>query len=185
MGMTQSWTQGGVLALVGFMGAGKTTVGRELAERLACRFVDLDREIVRAVGQTIPRIFAERGEEHFRHLEARELRRMLARARMSRRTLVLSLGGGAYAQEVIRCELRRKGAVTAYLSAPVEELRRRIGAAEGRPLAADEQRFRALYERRRGFYEQADWMVASGDRSASEVVAQLVERWRARVGGIR
>src|SRR6266581_6371732 len=84
-----------LLVLVGFMGAGKTTVGRELAKFLAWEFVDLDDVIEQAEQRTVHQIFAVEGESHFRQVERRELERVLRESSVNR---VISVGGGAFVQ---------------------------------------------------------------------------------------
>jgi len=141
------------IVLTGFMGSGKTTVGRALAQRLGWQFLDLDAEIERRDGRTVPQVFAESGEAHFRHLETAALAALLGRRRV-----VVALGGGA-PQELSNRLLLEQTPRTAvvYLAAPLETLiarceqdDARTGAA-GRPLLAEaEQRFavrRHLYER--------------------------------------
>ena len=135
------------LALVGFMGAGKSTVGPQLAERLGRRFVDLDAEIERQAGLSIAKLFARRGEAHFRSLETE---RALGSLRASE-PAVISLGGGAVTSPRIREALRER-AFTVLLDVDVEEAWRRVQGGE-RPLARDEAGFRALYEERRPLYD--------------------------------
>jgi shikimate kinase len=141
------------VVLTGFMGSGKTTVGRALAERLGWRFLDLDAEIERRDGRTVPQVFAESGEAHFRHLETAALAALLGQSRV-----VLALGGGAPEELGNRLLLEQTPrTAVVYLAAPLETLLARceqddaLAGAAGRPLLAEaEQRFAArrhLYER--------------------------------------
>ena len=137
------------LVLVGFMGAGKTTIGQAVAERLGRRFVDLDREIERAEGLPVAGLFATRGEAAFRVLERRRALDALRDAAPA----VLSFGGGALGSEQIRDALRER-AVAVLLEVEPDEAWRRVGGTD-RPLAQDEEAFRQLYEERRDVYETA------------------------------
>src|SRR5262245_23576931 len=110
------------IVLIGFMGAGKTTVGRALAKRLGWTFYDLDDVIEQREQQTIPEIFANSGETAFRQAESAALRDLL---QANPGDLILALGGGAFVQRQNRALLEQAGAVTILLEAPLEELRRR------------------------------------------------------------
>jgi 3-dehydroquinate synthetase len=149
------------IALVGFMGAGKTTFGMQAAERLGRRFVDLDREIERELRTTIPEIFAERGEVEFRvHEQAAALETL-----RSGPPAVVALGGGAVTSPMIREALRRH-ALTVYVEVEPDVAWERA-RGQGRPLAQEKAAFRALYEERRPLYRQAADAVA---RSLDDVV---------------
>jgi shikimate kinase/3-dehydroquinate synthase len=146
------------LALIGFMGAGKSRLGAQVAQRLGRPFVDLDREIESASGRTIPELFVAGGEPAFRVLEAEAARRELQRAEPA----VIAFGGGAVETESIVHDLKAR-AVTALVEIEVGEAWRRVGG-RGRPLAADEPSFRALYQRRAPVYrEVADALAANAD----------------------
>jgi len=149
------------LALVGFMGAGKTTLGIQAAERLGRRFVDLDSEIERELRRTIPEIFAERGEVEFRVLEQEAA---LATLRESR-PAVVALGGGAVTSPKIRDALHEH-ALTVYVEVEPDVAWARVQGT-ARPLAQEEGPFRALYEQRRPLYREAADAVA---RSLDDVV---------------
>jgi shikimate kinase / 3-dehydroquinate synthase len=149
------------VALIGFMGAGKSTLGAEIAQQLGRRLVDLDREIARAARQTIPELFEQRGEAEFRVLEAEAAIEALEHERPA----VLALGGGAVETPRIRRALREH-ALTVWIDVDPATAWRRAGG-RGRPLARDEESFRALYQRRRPLYEECSDVKAS---SAEEVV---------------
>jgi shikimate kinase/3-dehydroquinate synthase len=142
------------LALVGFMGAGKSTFGAQAAERLGRRFVDLDRELERSLRQTIPQVFAERGETEFRLLEAEAALETLVNGQPA----VVALGGGAVETEQIRRALREH-AFTVHVEVDPAIAWTRVGGSD-RPLAHDEQSFHALHERRSPLYGEVAQAVA-------------------------
>jgi shikimate kinase / 3-dehydroquinate synthase len=137
------------IALIGFMGAGKTTLGSRVADLIGRQFFDLDREIEKSVRRTIPDLFRREGEAQFRVIEAEETHRTLARERPA----VVALGGGAIETPVIR-EALEKHALTVLIDVEPDTAWDRV-AASARPLAKDREQFRQLYERRRGLYEEA------------------------------
>jgi shikimate kinase len=160
------------VALVGFMGAGKSAVGRELAAALDVPFADSDDLVVAEAG-SIPSIFAERGEEGFRALEARVVTAALREA--AARPCVLALGGGAVLSDAVREALGSLPHVV-WLTAPLEESWARVSAegAASRPLAADEASFRALLAAREPLYRQvATMIVDTGGLAAAAVAAGL------------
>src|SRR5262245_15013490 len=118
--MTSPGARRGNLVLIGFMGSGKTTVGRALAAITGRRFVDLDRLVVRRAGATVARLFRERGERAFRRLEAAAVRALHGRG-----GLVIAAGGGAPVWPETRRALRRAGVVI-WLRVPAAELVRRL-----------------------------------------------------------
>jgi 3-dehydroquinate synthetase/shikimate kinase len=144
------------VALVGFMGAGKTTLGAQVAERLGRRFVDVDRELERSLGQSIPELFEGRGEFEFRALEADVTLRTLRNDRPA----VLALGGGAVETKEIREALGRY-ALTVHVAVDAADAWARVADSD-RPLARDEESFRALHARRQPLYAQAA-DAAAGD----------------------
>ena len=122
-----------MIALTGFMGSGKTTVGKVLADFLGCPFMDLDDLVVKKAGKSIPDIFAQDGEPAFRELEAQVLRKTVAKYAES--TAVLALGGGAVLAPASAALLHEK-TVCIYLRATLDTLLARVeGETSGRPLA--------------------------------------------------
>ena len=160
-----------LLVLIGFMGAGKSTLGRLLAQQLACPLVDLDTEIAGIHG-SIPELFATRGESGFRAIEHHQLDLILPGLR---RPSILALGGGAFLQPANRELLGRHAATTIFLDAPFEVLYARIAdTAPQRPLAADCDRLRALYEQRRPTYLLAHHTVDASAADPGAVLTPLV-----------
>lgn len=158
--------------LVGFMGSGKSTIGRVLAERLGWPFIDLDAEIESAAGRTIPDIFESSGETEFRRLERAALRAHVRTIECGR-PCVLALGGGAIAQPG-NYELIENNGITIWLDCPFEIVRRRVGPAANRPLARDPVTFAALYESRRESYARADFRIpVDSDDPAAAVEAVM------------
>ena len=148
------------LALVGFMGAGKTTFGRDAAVRLGRPFLDLDRAIEERAGKSIPDLFAERGESGFRALEEETVREALAASEPS----VISLGGGAVTSESTRALLGN--AFVVLLDVDVDAAWGRVRLSR-RPLARSEGEFRRLYLEREPLYREVADAVAS---DAADVV---------------
>jgi shikimate kinase len=163
------------VALVGFMGAGKTTVGRELARRLAWRFDDLDDLIQSAEGSTIEQIFQQRGEPGFREIERRILSTTLAGNVSSR---VLALGGGAFVDVENRATLHNARIPAVFLDAPAEELFQRSAQPEiVRPMRQDRGQFGRLYQQRRPEYLKAAICLQTSGKDivtvAEEIIAKL------------
>ena len=168
-----------IVVLTGFMGSGKTTVGRALAELLGWEFADLDNHIEQQEGMTVREIFAQRGEAEFRSVEHSVLRSLLA-ADPSHR--VIALGGGAIVQPENAELIREKQAWTVFLEAPVEEMLQRCGVEDiadpdnSRPLAADRLAFRDLYERRLPHYRRAHLTIETINKSIPEVAQEIADK---------
>lgn len=158
--------------LLGFMGCGKTTVGRLLAQRLAWSFVDVDEEIEQQQGRTIAQIFAEQGEPHFRQVERRLLEDILKRA--EEMPLVVALGGGTFAQPANAELIRAQGGITVWLDCPLAELRRRCRGLSNRPLFRDDHGFEQLHRQRLPFYQQADFRVDADRSDPQQVVEEIL-----------
>jgi shikimate kinase len=161
--------------LVGFMGAGKSSVGRELAVRLGWEFVDLDDRVIAREGRTIADIFRDDGEAAFRQMESRALAEVIEEARNGIST-VIALGGGAYVQPENAQTIRATGFPVVFLDATLDELRRRC-APHGatRPLFQDEERFRQLYESRRTHYLKADLRIDTTAMPVETVAEEVLQ----------
>lgn len=166
--------------LIGMMGAGKTTTGRLLAERLEWPYLDTDDEIERRCGRTVPEIWRDDGEPAFRAEEAR----VLASACASDGPMVISVAGGAVLDPANRALIRAAGLV-AWLRADVATLSSRLGSGSGRPLLARgpaEALARLSAERAPLYSELADLTFDVDRMSPPQVVEAVAEAVEARVG---
>jgi shikimate kinase len=158
--------------LIGFMGCGKSTVGRALAEELGWSFVDLDEEIEKKKQTTISQIFDSEGEEAFRGIETAALRDRVRNVQ-SGRPQVVSLGGGAFLADE-NFELVSNNGVTVWLDCPFSQIERRIAGQTHRPLARDPDKLRQLFDARRGGYSRADYRIEVIDDDARSAVARIL-----------
>ena len=163
----------GTIFLVGFMGSGKTTVGRLLAQRMAWKFADLDALIEEAEGRSIAEIFSTVGESAFRRREQEILRRLILEM-PDAGGRVVALGGGTFAQPLNLQLLESAQAVTIWLECPIELLLMRCALMANRPLFRDEASFRRLYEERLPYYRQATFAVQTGPGDPMKVVHQIL-----------
>ena len=160
-----------MITLTGFMGSGKTTVGKVLADFLGCPFMDLDDLVVKKAGKSIPDIFAQDGEPAFRQLEAQVLRKTVEKYAES--TAVLALGGGAVLAPASAALLREK-TVCIYLRATLDTLLQRLaGETAGRPLADDALDAR-LAEREPIYEETAHVVIDTDGLSPDEVADEII-----------
>ncbi len=158
--------------LVGFMGAGKSSVGRALARRLGWPFEDLDQRIEARAGCPIEEIFRRSGEAAFRRTEHAALRELLAELGSSPR--VVALGGGAFAQAGNVALLKRAGAPAVFLDAAVEELYRRCQEEQvERPLLRDREQFHKLYASRWQSYAKAAQRIDTSGKTIESVAAEV------------
>lgn len=158
--------------LVGFMGAGKSTVGAAVARRLGWRFVDVDAEVEKAEGASIPEIFSASGENAFREMEARVASRALSGS-----DVVVAAGGG-WAAAPGRLSGVPLGTVSVWLEVSAEEAVRRAATQPGRRPLLDVgqplERARTLLEVRRSAYAAADWTVDTDGLSVDDVTARVL-----------
>lgn len=162
------------IVLTGFMGSGKSSVGKELASMLGLRFVDLDAEIESREGRSIPEIFAAEGEAGFREIETIVARDVLA----SKALAVIATGGGFPIQEANRKLVRDcSQAMVVYLDVALDEAARRVAGDVHRPLAQDKARFEALYNTRKPIYEAfADFKITTNLNNTSTDIAKALAR---------
>ena len=165
------------IALVGMMGAGKTSIGRRLAQRLSVPFRDADHEIETAAGLTVAEIFERFGESHFRDGERRVIARLLGGP-----PHVLATGGGAFMDETTRAAMA-KSAFTIWLKAPVQLLMARVKKRETRPLLKGRDvraTLETLLASREPVYAKADMTLDSADEPHGTAVERIVEALRGR-----
>lgn len=160
------------VVLMGFMGAGKTTVGKCLAEKLSCEFLDTDECIEAAEGREISEIFASDGETVFRDMETE-----LLKALKKRETpFVLSVGGGMPVREENRALLRSLGMIV-YLKASKETIMKRVAGDSSRPLlqggALEEKITSLMQEREQIYMETADRIMETDGRTPEELSEDL------------
>lgn len=158
------------LYLIGMMGAGKTTVGRELAQRLGYGFVDTDDVIVKAAGRSINQIFAEEGETGFRQLESNILEQICSFTRLS-----IATGGGIVLQQINWSYLRH--GLIIWLDVPVNLLYARLAEDNTRPLLLDvdpQAKLQSLLSQREALYAQADLRISVNEGETPEAIATRV-----------
>lgn len=158
--------------LAGFMGSGKSTVGRALADELGWSFVDLDEEIERASGKPISEMFAQDGEPAFREAETAALKKQ-TRVVGAGRPLVIALGGGAFTREE-NFDLVSNHGVSVWLDCPWDTVVRRVEGFTHRPLAQDPQKMRELFETRLASYARADYRIEIGSDEPLDTVQAIL-----------
>jgi shikimate kinase len=165
------------ILLIGFMGCGKSTVGKLLAARLGLPFIDLDEELEKLAGASIPEIFARRGEDAFRDLEHQALREALRRT-----SSVIATGGGTPVFERNWRLIERSG-FSVWLDPPFTAIVDRLTEEERnlRPLFRDEDQALELYGQRRSVYKKADLQLVPEPEETPEETALKIE---ATLGGV-
>lgn len=166
------------IALIGFMGSGKSTVGKLLAKKLNFALVDIDAEIVKKAGKSIDNIFAEEGEAYFRQLEQEVLRYWA-----SQENVILATGGGCI-KEAANREIMARHCYRVYLACRPSVIAERVGNSKTvRPLLSNlaegetlEQRIKTLLEPRLAYYQEHDLKVDTSDKSLMEVTAEIVKQ---------
>jgi len=158
-----------VIYLLGFMGSGKSTVGKLLANVLGWPLIDLDTVIEAGQGLTIREIFENSGEPFFRQIE----RAALTEASKAE-PAVIALGGGTFAQPPNVDLIRESGGTTVWLDCPPQILRARCQGLQNRPLFRDEQSFTQLLSERIPYYCLADFRISTEGRKPEELVEQIL-----------
>ncbi|MCD1257958.1 shikimate kinase [Paenibacillus athensensis] len=160
------------IVLIGFMGSGKSTVGRKLADRLGWTFTDTDARVEQEQGTTISELFRQRGEAEFRELESRVLEDVLAEGRQ-----VVATGGGIVLAERNRLRMLEGGLVVA-LKAEAGEVIKRVSSDRSRPLLQGDvgERVRTLMEQRKHAYDFAHLSIDTSALSVEQVIGQILER---------
>jgi shikimate kinase len=167
------------IVLIGLMGAGKTAVGRRLANRLDLAFLDADSEIEMAAGTSISEIFADHGEAYFRQGERKVIARLLEAGPQ-----VLATGGGAYMNADTRANIKARG-ISVWLRADLRVLLKRVQRRDNRPLLANgdpETVMKALMAERHPIYAEADVTVESRDVPHDVIVGTVIDALAAKLG---
>jgi shikimate kinase len=157
--------------LVGFMGAGKTTIGRHLARKLGWKFIDLDEQIERREGRKIAEIFRQDGEPHFRNLERLYLKEFSSSAKA-----VIALGGGAFIDPENR-KLAQESGLTVWLRVSFPKVEERVKMDGTRPKFTDKAQVERLYRSREPFYALAKVHIftdeGTPDSATDEIIGAL------------
>ena len=160
------------IVLIGFMGTGKTAVGKRLARRLGRQFVDTDEEIERVTGKTIPQIFAQDGEVRFRSEE-----KLVIKKFSRQEGLVIATGGGVVLDPENVADLKRNGILICLAAAP-EVIYRRVKGKKHRPLLNKkgdlQEHIKDLLAGRASFYAAADYTIDTGNFSSDEVADKII-----------
>ncbi len=167
-----------IICLIGMMGAGKTTIGNKIANKIGYYFIDSDQEIEDVEAMTINQIFSNKGEKYFRNIEEKIILQILDR---EEEKIVLSLGGGAFINDKIRAELKNKS-LTIWLNVDIEKIITRVSKKNNRPLLSGKESKRKiitdLLRKREPIYRQADLIFdnnKSCDHLADEIINKIKE----------
>lgn len=161
------------IVLTGFMGTGKTAVGRELARLTGFKLVEIDAEIEKTAGITISEIFKRFGEPHFRDVETEEIKKV-----STGKNLVISTGGGAVLRKENMDALRENGIIFCLWAAP-ETILKRTSDTNERPLLQVADPLKTITEllsRRRPYYEKADMMIDTEGKNPAEIAEEILEK---------
>ena len=160
------------LILVGFMGTGKSAVGKRLAKKLDREYIDLDRKIEKEAGWTIPQIFAAEGEAGFREREGRALREVI-----ELKNHVISTGGGVMLREENIPLLKKSGKLICLTARPDVILQRTLTTLSSRPLLVGHEpreRVEQLLKLRAPFYALADWTIDTSNKNVEQVTEEIL-----------
>jgi shikimate kinase len=167
------------IVLTGFMGAGKTAVGRELAQLLNLKLIDADTEIEKSEGMTINDIFKQFGEPKFREIETNMIIRI-----SSGKNIIISTGGGAVLKQENMDALRKTGTII-YLMTTPETILERTSTSNNRPLLKVENPFEkinALLNFRKPFYEKADILIDTENKTPLHIAEEIIEKIKEKEG---
>ena len=157
--------------LVGFMGSGKSTVGKILSKKTGLKFVDIDSEIEKKEGKTIKEIFEERGESYFRNLEKEKIKKF-----SKKRGFIVSTGGGLGADKE-NMNLMKKNGVVIWLDLSLEEVLRRCGNDKNRPLLRQPlENLKRLFEERKNVYSMADIHIKTEGKEPEKIAEEILEQ---------
>jgi shikimate kinase len=161
------------IVLTGFMGTGKTAVGRELARLLDMKLIDVDTEIEVSREMTISEIFKEYGEPVFREIETDMIKKV-----SRNNQVIISTGGGAVLKQENMETLRETGIIVCLMASP-ETILRRTGSTNDRPLLHVEnplEKIRELMDSRKPYYEKADIVIATEGKTPLQIAEEIVEK---------
>lgn len=162
-----------IIAIIGLMGVGKTTIGAKLAEKTKSYFIDCDQEIEDCERKTIPEIFTKNGEKYFRQIEKKIIQEIVFRDE----EIVLSLGGGAFMDNETRAILREKS-ITIWLCASIDNILHRIGNKNTRPLLNQKDKRKVLQDlvaKRYTTYAEADLKFDTNKESHDALINKIIK----------
>ncbi|NBV05982.1 MAG: shikimate kinase [Proteobacteria bacterium] len=162
-----------IIALVGLMGVGKSTLGTKLANTLGYYFIDSDQEIEDREKKTINEIFAKNGEKYFREIEKNLISEIITRDE----NIILSLGGGAYINDETRRILKEKSLVI-WITAPVNTILQRVGNKNNRPLLNNSNKRKTLEElakKRYPIYGESDLKFDTNEESHEAIISKIIK----------
>lgn len=163
-----------IISLIGFMASGKTTVGKQLAERLDYEFIDLDQYIENITKRKVKDIFNKKGEKHFRSLEKKSLKKVLKKAD----NLVISPGGGIVLEQT-NIALLKKKTVPFLLKVSPETILKRIDEISERPLLdydSPAETVKKLLDKRKKYYDQFNNVVVTDSKKPEQIVGEIINR---------
>lgn len=161
------------IVLCGFMGSGKTVVGKELAKIMGCKFADTDEMIEAEQGVAIKAIFATHGEDYFRDLEHEMCKKVAGM-----KNCVISTGGGAMTYRRNVDAIKQDGAKVVFLDASFDVIYDRIGDSNNRPLFKDRKKAKELYDERKSKYRAAADYIIDGNMSARKTAMEIADMFK-------
>lgn len=162
-----------IIAIIGLMGVGKSSLGKKLAEKLGYYFIDSDSEIEDLEGKSVSQIFKDHGENYFRKREEEVIKSILTQDE----NMIVSLGGGAFINPEIRKSLKLK-AVVIWLDASIDSIIKRIGSKSNRPLLKSGNKRKTLEELRKvrdPIYAEADFRIDTTNHNRDHLIEQIIE----------